>query len=129
LKIRGINLIGDVLKMDKKGEDQSVKSLTPLEAFKLIKENVKDPNFIILDVRTPWEFSDEHIDGAENLDFTDPDFGEIVQKLDKDKKYLIYCKSGLRGEKVFEIMKELGFSRVYKIKGGFEGWKSANLLK
>jgi rhodanese-related sulfurtransferase len=129
LKIRSINLIGDVLKMDKKGENQSVKSLNPLEAFKLIKENVKDPNFIILDVRTPWEFSDEHIDGAENLDFTDPDFGEIVQKLDKDKKYLIYCKSGLREEKVFEIMKELGFSRVYKIKGGFEGWKSANLVK
>jgi rhodanese-related sulfurtransferase len=115
--------------VNKTGEDQPIKSLTPLEAFKLIRENGKDPNFIILDVRTPWEFSEEHIEGAENLDFTDPDFSEIIEKLDKDKKYLIYCKSGRRGDKVFEIMKELGFDRVYTIKGGFEGWKSVNISK
>lgn len=113
--------------MNKNVEDQPIKSLTPLEAFKLIKENGKDPNFTILDVRTQWEFSEEHIEGAENLDFTDPTFSEILKKLDEEKKYLIYCKSGRRSEKVFEIMKELGFTQVYTIKGGFEGWKSANL--
>jgi rhodanese-related sulfurtransferase len=113
--------------MKENGKEQPIKGLTPLEAFSLIKENGKDPNFVILDVRTPWEFSEEHIEGAENLDFTDPDFGEMLEKLDKEKKYLIYCKSGLRGGKVFEIMKDLGFTRIYNIKGGFEGWKSANL--
>jgi rhodanese-related sulfurtransferase len=106
---------------------QLIKSLTPIEAFKLIKEHGNDPNWIILDVRTPWEFTKEHIEGAENLDFTDPDFNEMLEKLDKEKNYLIYCKSGRRSGKVLEIIKNLGFTQVYNIKGGFEGWKSANL--
>jgi rhodanese-related sulfurtransferase len=64
---------------------QLIKSLTPIETFKLIKEHGNDPNWIILDVRTPWEFAKEHIEGAENLDFTDPDFNEMLEKLDKKK--------------------------------------------
>jgi len=51
----------------------------------------------------------------------------MLEKLDKEKNYLIYCKSGRRSSKVLEIIKDLGFTQVYNIKGGFEGWKSANL--
>ena len=51
---------------------QSFKSLTPLEASNLIKKHADNPDLIILDVRTPWEFSNKHIEGAENMDFTDP---------------------------------------------------------
>ena len=32
------------------------------------------------------------------LDFTDPDFNEMIKKLDKDKYYIIYCKSGIRSD-------------------------------
>ena len=103
---------------------QKFKSLTPLEASNLIKKHVDNPDLIILDVRTPWEFSKEHIEGAENLDFTDPDFNEIVEKLDKDKIYVIYCKSSHRSDKVMEILKNLSFIEIYSIKGGFEGWKA-----
>ena len=103
---------------------QLFKSLTPIEVFKLIKEHENDPNWIILDVRTPWEFSNEHIKGAENLDFTDPYFYEMVEKLDTDKTYIIYCKSGRRSSKMLNIMENLGFTKVYSINGGFEEWKS-----
>ncbi len=50
----------------------------------------------------------------------------MVEKLDKDKIYVIYCKSGRRSDKVTEILKNLGFIKIYSIKGGFEGWKAAN---
>ena len=88
-------------------------------------KSCRNQDLIILDVRTPWEFSKEHIEGAENLDFTDPDFNEMVEKLDKDKIYVIYCKSGRRSDKVKEILKNLGFIKIYSIKNGFKGWKAA----
>ena len=113
-------------KMSENKKIQSFKSLTPLEASNLIKKHADNPDLIILDVRTPWEFSNKHIEGAENMDFTDPDFNEMVEKLDKDKIYVIYCKSGRRSDKVTEILKNLGFIKIYSIKGGFEGWNAAN---
>ena len=103
---------------------QLFKSLTPTEAFKLIKEHVNDPNWIILDIRTPWEFAENHIENAKNLDFTDPNLYEMVEKLDIDRTYIIYCKSGRRSIKMLDIMKDLGFTNVYSIIGGFKGWKS-----
>jgi len=64
-----------------------------------------------------------HIVDALNLDFTDPDFEDMVLELNKDKTYIIYCKSGKRGAKVMDKFKELGFTKVYNIIGGFEAWK------
>ncbi|WP_048192571.1 rhodanese-like domain-containing protein [Methanobacterium sp. SMA-27] len=103
---------------------QTFKTISPSDALKLIKEHKNDQNLVILDVRTPWEFSDNHIEGAVNLDYTDPDFNEQIKKLDKTKYYIIYCKSGMRSVKVCEILKKLGFTHVYNIKEGFKGWKS-----
>ena len=113
--------------MSKNRKNKSVKTLTAAEAFKLINNHHNDSNFIILDVRTPWEFNKEHIDGAINMDFTDPDFNGMLEKLDKNKKYLIYCKLGVRSGKVLEIIKKLDFTTVYNIKDGYEGWKSFKL--
>ena len=110
--------------MSENKKNQYINSLTPIEAFKLIKEHKNDLNWIILDVRTPWEYAEAHIEGAENLDFTDPDFYEMVDKLDKEKNYVIYCKSGQRSGKVLEIIKEFCFTRLYNIKGGYEAWRS-----
>ena len=103
---------------------QTFKTISPSDALKLIKEHKNDQDLVILDVRTPWEFSDNHIEGAVNLDYTDPDFNEQIKKLDKTKYYIIYCKSGIRSAKVCEILKKLGFTHVYNIKEGFKGWKS-----
>ena len=87
---------------------QIFKTISPLDALKLIKKHQTDQDLIILDVRTPWEFSDDHIEGAINLDYTDPDFNEMIKKLDKGKYYLIYCKSGRRSINVCEILKKKG---------------------
>jgi rhodanese-related sulfurtransferase len=73
----------------------------------------------ILDVRAPWEFSMEYIKGAENLDCTNPEFKEQLLDLVLEKKYIVYCKSGVRGGKVLNLMKNLGFTEVYNIIGGF----------
>jgi rhodanese-related sulfurtransferase len=101
-------------------------TLNPQDVFKLIK-NWGNDNFIILDVRAPWEYSKEHIAGAKNLDFTDPDFRKKLSEIDNGKTYFIYCKFGIRGDKVMKLMRNSGFMHVHNILGGLEEWKKQNL--
>ena len=90
-------------------------NLTPADALKLIENHKDKDDLIILDVRTPWEFSEDSLPGAVNLDFTDPDFDEMVKELDKNMTYIVYCKTGKRSEMVKEILIDHGFKKVYSV--------------
>lgn len=96
----------------------STKNISPSEA----RELIQNYEIIILDVRAPWEFAEGHIKNAENLDFTDPDFTDNLKKLDKNKKYMVYCKTGRRGAIALETMTKAGFENIYNLIGGYETW-------
>ncbi len=96
----------------------TIKNISPSEAQNLIKNY----QIIILDVRAPWEFAEGHIKNAKNLDFTDPDFSDNLEKLDKDKKYLVYCKTGRRGAMALGVMENIGFKNLYNLIGGYNAW-------
>ncbi len=102
---------------------QIIENITPEEAYILIQENKYNPNFVILDVRTP-EFLGEYIENAANLDYYSDTFRNDLNKLDKNKTYLIYCRSGRRSENALNIMKDLDFREVYNMLGGIIKWKS-----
>ncbi len=106
---------------------QIIENITPEEAYILIQENKDNPNFVILDVRTPEEFLGEYIENAVNLDYYSDTFRNDLDKLDKNKTYLIYCRSGRRSENALNIMKELDFREVYNMLGGIIKWKSEEL--
>ncbi|MGE4132848.1 MAG: rhodanese-like domain-containing protein [Bdellovibrionales bacterium] len=72
---------------------------------------------VILDVRTPAEFNEGHLQGARQLDFFDVDFRTRLAKLDKDVEYKIYCKSGGRARKASRLMSEMGFKHVESLGG------------
>ena len=82
---------------------------------------------IVLDIRTPQEYSEGHLKGAVNLDYLVPqeEFRAELQKLDRNANYLMHCQSGGRSSDAAEIMEELGFTSVYHLKAGFGGWKRA----
>ena len=101
--------------------------ISPQEAFTLIEDNRNNPDFIIIDVRTPQEFSDGHIEGATNIDFYSTNFRDKINELDKSKTYLIYCQSGNRSGRSREMMVELEFQKIYDIGGGIVAWKAAEL--
>lgn len=101
------------------------KTITPKAALQLIEE--KGDEITILDIRPEDEFEKEHIPGAENLDYHGHQFQKKVEKLDKEKDYLIYCKSGARGAYFMDKMKESGFNGAYNILGGFVAWKISKL--
>jgi len=106
---------------------QITEDVTPEEAFSLIEDNLNNPNFVIIDVRTPQEFAEERIEGAINLDFYADTFEDELNKLDKTKTYVIYCRSGGRSGNALTLMQELGFNEVYNVQGGIINWKSAAL--
>ncbi len=106
---------------------QIIENITPEGAYILIKENKDNQNFAILDVRTPEEFLGEYIENAVNLDYYSDTFRNDLDKLDKNKTYLIYCRSGGRSENALNIMKELDLKGVYNMLGGIIKWKSEGL--
>ena len=74
---------------------------------------------IILDVRTPGEYLLGHAQDSINKDIYSPNFLEEIQKLDKNQKYELYCRSGNRSGQAEALMKQLGFVDVKNI-GGLE---------
>lgn len=89
-----------------------------------LAEVLKNENIQLVDVRTPKEFKLAHISNAKLIDVKSADFEEkALDKLDKNKPVYMYCKSGKRGKKACEILKEKGFA-VYNLAGGFLEWKS-----
>ncbi|OGF55001.1 MAG: hypothetical protein A2Z21_05345 [Candidatus Fraserbacteria bacterium RBG_16_55_9] len=99
------------------------------QAKDLIQGHHDDPNFVVLDVRTPQEYDQGHISGEGitpvNLDFYAADFREQLAKLDRVKTYLVYCRTGNRSAKTVDLMKELGFRGIYNLEGGITAWQEA----
>ena len=67
---------------------------------------------IVIDVRTPAEYSEGHLEGAVNIDVQDANFGTILSQLPTDGDYVVYCRSGNRSAQAVEIMKASGFTNV-----------------
>lgn len=82
-----------------------------------------DKNAILLDVRTQEEYDEGIIPHAINIDIhKGQGFVYELEKLDKNKNYYVYCRSGARSAKACEIMNELGFDNTYNLLGGILGW-------
>jgi rhodanese-related sulfurtransferase len=105
----------------------SVPAIDVKEAYELIQSNKSNPDFIIIDVRTPDEFNGGYIAGAVNIDYYSSDFKDKIGQLDRKKEYLIYCRSGVRGAASVQIMLDLGFTRVHNLTGGIVQWINAGL--
>jgi len=108
-------------------KETDIKIVNVQEANKLIEENNENSKFVILDVRTREEYGAGHIEDSINIDYKSPNFKEEISKLDKEKIYLTYCRSGRRSAKSAEIMKEHGFENIYIIDGGIVAWNKAGL--
>lgn len=76
----------------------------------------------LIDVRTPQEFAKYHIQGAKNIDYKSPNFKKEIEKLDRKKPVLVYCLAGPRSKAALEVLHEAGFTTVYELDGGINGW-------
>jgi rhodanese-related sulfurtransferase len=94
-------------------------------AAKLLATKEKGKKPVILDIRTPAEFKGGHLKAATNIDFNGDDFEDELAKLDKNKPYLVHCRSGGRSTASLAAFKKLGFKNIYHLDGGILAWKKA----
>jgi len=88
----------------------------------LIQENLSNPDFTILDIRTPREFDGGHIAGARNIDFYAQTFAQEFRSLDREKTYLIYCRSGNRSRQLMGAVDKMRFKKVFHMRSGLVDW-------
>jgi rhodanese-related sulfurtransferase len=88
---------------------------------------VAEAGVITLDVRTPGEFNEGHIEGALLVDFESGNFENEIAALDKTKTYAVYCRSGSRSGQAVKIMSDAGFTNLYNLNGGVIDWANAGL--
>lgn len=91
-----------------------------VDDFKVVMDSLQDA--VIIDLRTPEEVKGGTIPGAMVIDYFGADFDSSIQKLDRNKAYVLYCASGGRSGETAEIMDKLGFKKIYDLESGFNGW-------
>lgn len=96
--------------------------LTP-DAFEAKLASSKDK--LVIDVRTPDEYAKGHLSGATMIDFYEADFKTKLTTLDKSKPVFVYCAAGGRSGSATDVLKSLGFKRIYDLKGGIRAWNAA----
>lgn len=105
-------------------QSNSIDTLAP-QAF--IKQAKADKTAIILDVRTPGEYKEEHLAGAQQLDFLNTSvFDAGIKLLDKSHTYYVYCRSGKRSHNACIKMKKQGL-KVFDMEGGILNWKKLGM--
>lgn len=105
-------------------QSDSIDTLAP-QAF--IKQAKADTTSIILDVRTPGEYKEEHLAGAQQLDFLNTSvFDAGINLLDKSHTYYVYCRSGKRSHNACIKMKKQGL-KVFDMEGGILNWKKLGM--
>ncbi len=90
-----------------------------------IQKYYGNTEYVILDVRKPSEFENEHIKNAINIQLSEIDLR--AGELEADKKYIIHCAAGYRSMMAASILKEKGFNNFVNVAGGWGSIKKTSL--
>ena len=90
-------------------------------------DQITKTDVITLDVRTPGEFSEGHIEGAINIDVEGASFDSEIANLDKTKSYAVYCRSGRRSIIAVDKMSNTGFEKLSNLENGINDWLANSL--
>jgi rhodanese-related sulfurtransferase len=97
-----------------------MRNINQEEWIDLISE---DDNAVIIDCRTSMEWSDGVFENSLLLNINDPQsFMDDVNKLDKEKNYYVYCRSGVRSVQACQVLESVGIETTYNLTGGILIW-------
>ncbi|QBZ98161.1 rhodanese-like domain-containing protein [Flavobacterium sangjuense] len=105
-------------------QGQTSKAIQTVDAKSFAEKLKANENPQLLDVRTPEEYSAEHIADAKNVNWNDDNFVAKAKTYDKSKPIFVYCKVGGRSSQAADKLAELGFKEIYNLDGGFMKWKA-----
>ena len=89
--------------------------------------STKQDDIVLIDVRTPQEYEQGHLENAVNINIADKSFAEEVGKLDRSEAVYVYCKVGGRSARAASMLKEMGFEEVYDLEGGISNWERSGM--
>ncbi len=101
--------------------------IEPKEVFTILEKHRDDPDFVVMDVRTPEEYDEGHIENAYLLNFKSGSFEDELENMDKNKRYYVYCRTGRKSRKAVELMEKRGYSEAHSVIGGIDKWKRSRL--
>lgn len=92
-------------------------SISYTQMNEMLKNN---SNTFLLDVRSIQEYNEGHLNGAINIPLS-----ELKEKANcilrnYDNIIIVYCQYGARSEKAVNILKKLGYNKVYNLCGGLD---------
>ena len=118
----------------------SILSMSLIMACSTSKENINQINeskllamssqedVVVLDVRTPGEVAKGYVKGTTKfIDYKNSDFDAQISALDKEKTYVVYCRSGNRSTKAINAMSKKGFKNLFELKGGISAVSQENI--
>ena len=105
----------------KKEQKKGIEQIQPVPFEKEITADAGQ----LIDVRTPKEYKEGHIEGAKNLHIYDQDFLTRLDSLDKSETVYVYCKAGGRSAEAVETLKGKGFKHIVELEGGMDAWNAA----
>jgi len=85
-------------------------------------ERLMNEGYKLIDVRTPAEYREARIQNCTLADIYTPDFKKVIDSLDKNEKYLIYCRTGSRSKTACSFLEKWGFAEVKDLSGGIVSW-------
>jgi rhodanese-related sulfurtransferase len=88
-------------------------------------ERLKKQGYKIVDVRTKAENRNARIEDSILADIYSPDFKRVIEKLNKEENYLVYCNSGNRSRTACDFLLKWGFINVLNLNGGIISWVNA----
>lgn len=92
--------------------------ITPDQARQMLEQGAQ-----LVDIRDAQSFALGHIPGAQRLDnHSLPDF---IAQADFDQPLIVSCYHGLSSQSAAAYLAHQGFSQVFSLDGGFEGWRAA----
>ena len=107
------------------GESRTPDKSTVLPVEEYTQNLTTDTTAYLIDVRTPEEYAEGHIEGAVLMNVMDEQaFLAGIDTLDTSHTYYIYCRSGRRSQKASGLMSERGL-KVVDLQGGYNAWQNA----
>ena len=96
---------------------------TTLDADLFEKTLNQTPNAQLIDVRTPLEYVEGHLQGAVLINIRDANFDTQIQQLDRERPVFVYCRLGRRSLEAAKILEQNKFKVVYNLDGGIIAWR------
>jgi len=122
-QIISLSILLTIIGYSCKNSSSSATELSQEVSIDQVAALVKDEGYKVIDLRTPEEVKESGtIPNSLILDYRSANFENLVDKLDKDQGYILYCKSGGRSGRALKLFNEKGFKKIREMNAGYDKW-------